>query len=122
VGPAISPDGKWVAYLSNDTGQYEVYIKPFPSGEGKWQASTTGSDALGGWRGDGKELYFISMEGKVTAVEVQEKRAGLELGTPQELFQATTADGKRFLINGTTAQAASQPLTLVTNWAADLKK
>ncbi len=133
VDPAISPDGKWVAYLSNDTGQYEVYIKPFPSGEGKWQVSTTGSRGLAVWRSDGKELYFLSVGGKLTAVEVREKGASLELGTPQELFQANTfritgtpfaasADGKRFLINGTTAQAASQPLTLVTNWTADLKK
>jgi len=133
VDPAISPDGKWVAYLSNDTGQYEVYIKPFPSGEGKWQVSTTGSRGLAVWRGDGKELYFLSIGGKMTAVEVREKGASLELGTPQELFQANTfsitgtpfaasADGKRFLINGTTAQTASQPLTLVTNWTADLKK
>jgi serine/threonine protein kinase/Tol biopolymer transport system component len=133
VDPAISPDGKWIAYLSNDSGQYEVYIKPFPSGEGKWQVSTTGSRGLPVWRRDGKELYFLSLGGKLTAVEVQEKGAGLELGTPQELFQANTfsitgtpfaasADGKRFLINGTTAQAASQPLTLVTNWTADLKK
>ncbi len=133
VDPAISPDGKWVAYLSNDTGQYEVYIKPFPSGEGKWQVSTTGSRGLAVWRRDSKELYFLSIGGKLTAVEVREKGASLELGTPQELFQANTsrmtgtpfaasADGKRFLINGTTAQAASQPLTLVTNWTADLKK
>ena len=133
VDPAISPDGKWVAYLSNDTGQYEVYIKPFPSGEGKWQVSTTGSRGLAVWRGDGKELYFLSIGGKLTAVEVREKGASLELGTPQELFQANTfsmtgtpfaasADGKRFLINGTTAQVASQPLTLITNWTADLKK
>ena len=133
VDPAISPDGKWVAYLSNDTGQYEVYIKPFPSGEGKWQVSTTGSRGLAVWRRDGKELYFLSIGGKLTAVEVREKGASLELGTPQELFQANTfsiagtpfaasADGKRFLINGTTAQTASQPLTLVTNWTADLKK
>jgi eukaryotic-like serine/threonine-protein kinase len=133
VDPAISPDGKWVAYLSNDTGQYEVYIKPFPSGEGKWQVSTTGSRGLAVWRRDGKGLYFLSLGGKLTAVEVREKGASLELGMPQELFQANTfhitgtpfavsADGKRFLINGTTAQAASQPLTLVTNWTADLKK
>jgi serine/threonine protein kinase/Tol biopolymer transport system component len=133
VDPAISPDGKWVAYLSNETGQYEVYIKPFPSGEGKWQVSTTGSRGLAVWRRDGKELYFLSLGGKLTAVEVREKGASLELGMPQELFQANTfhitgtpfaasADGKRFLINGTTAQAASQPLTLVTNWTAELKK
>jgi len=133
VDPAISPDGKWVAYVSNETGQYEVYLKPFPSGEGKWQVSTTGSRGLAVWRRDGKELYFLSMGGMLTAVEVRERGASLELGTPQELFQANTfrmtgtpfaasADGKRFLINGTTAQAASRPLTLVTDWTADLKK
>ncbi len=88
VDPAISPDGKWLAYLSNESGQYEVYIKTFPSGEGKWQVSTTGSRGLPVWRRDGKELYFLSLGGKLTAVDVQEKGASLELGTPQELFQA----------------------------------
>ncbi len=132
VLPAISPDGKWFAYMSNDTGQMEMYIKPFPSGQGKRQVSTSGA-MVPRWRSDGKELYFLSLAGKMTAVEVQEKGDSLELGTPQELFQATTvtgpegpytvsADGKRFLINGTTAQAASQPLTLIYNWTADLKK
>ncbi len=133
AAPSISLDGKLFAYLSGDTGQMEVYIKPFPSGQGKWQVSTSGAKGTPRWRSDGKELYFLSLEGKMTAVEVQENGASLELGTPQELFQATTvtgpegpytvsADGKRFLINGTTAQAASQPLTLITNWTADLKK
>lgn len=133
VDPAISPDGKWLAYLSNESGQYEVYIKAFPSGEGKWQVSTTGSRGLPVWRRDGEELYFLSIAGKLTAVDVSEKGASLELGSTKELFQANTfritgtpfaasADGKRFLVNGTTAQDASQPLTMVTNWTADLKK
>jgi len=129
--PSISPDGKWFAYTSNDTGRYEIYIKPFPGGEGKYQVSTSGA-VTPLWRSDGRELYFLALGGMLMALEVREKGASLELGAPQELFQVNpvaatdgfynvSADGKRFVINGTTAQAA-EPFTLITNWPADLRK
>ena len=56
--PQVSPDGKWLAYQSNETGRTEIYIKPFPEGPGKWQVSTDGGK-FPRWRGDGKELYFV---------------------------------------------------------------
>jgi eukaryotic-like serine/threonine-protein kinase len=130
--PAISQDGKWLAYMSNDTGQFEVYIRPFPGGEGKWQVSTAGG-FIPRWRGDGKELFFLASEREMLAVDVRGNGTSVELGTPHKLFLANTvassegpyavsADGQRFLINGTTAETGSEPLTLVTNWPADLKK
>jgi hypothetical protein len=130
--PAISPDGKWVAYMSDEAGPLEVYIKPFPSGEGKWQVSTSGGNRPQ-WRRDGKELFFMTFESAMMAVDVRESGAGVELGAPHQLFQANavggpagpysvSADGQKFLINGTPAEGAREPLTLVTNWTADLKK
>ncbi len=133
VTPSISPGGKWFAYLSAETGQLEVFIRSFLSGEGKWQVSTAGAMGTPQWRNDGKELYYLTLAGKMIAVPVSEKGASLELGPQQELFQANTVsgpdgpftvtpDGKRFVINGSAGQAASQPLTLITNWTAEMKK
>jgi Tol biopolymer transport system component len=129
--PAISPDGKWVAYWGYDTGREEVYLKPFPAGEGRWQVSTHGGSNPQ-WRRDGKELFFFnSVERAIMAVDVRETATGVELGTPHQLFRANaylagpycaSADGQRFLINGMTGEVPSVRLTLVTNWPADLKK
>jgi serine/threonine protein kinase/Tol biopolymer transport system component len=130
VLPRFSPDGKWLAYLSNETGRYEVYIKPFP-GTGKYQVSTSGGGIIA-WRADGRELYFYA-GGTLYAVDVTEKGAALELGTPRPLLKAVavsgpegpyaaSADGKRFLMNVLAEQKSVQTLTLVNNWTADLKK
>src|SRR5262249_21882285 len=65
--PRFSPDGRWIAYSSNESGRREVYIQPYPGLGGKWQVSTTGGrDPF--WRRDGKELYFVSLAGGMTAV------------------------------------------------------
>ena len=128
----IAPNGRWAAYQSNETGQFEIYIKPFPTGEGKWQVSTSGG-LNPQWRRDGKELFFITLDGALMSVNVRESIAGPELGAPHQLFQTNavpalvgpycvSADGQRFLINTMTAESASKPLTLVTNWTADLKR
>jgi serine/threonine protein kinase len=130
VAPRFSPDGKWLAYLSNETGRYEVYIKPFP-GTGKYQVSTSGGGIIA-WRVDGRELYYFGGD-SLYAVDVTEKGAALELGTPHLLLKAVavsgsegpfaaSADGKRFLINVLAEQKSVQTLTLVNDWTADLKK
>jgi serine/threonine protein kinase len=130
VLPRFSPDGKWVAYMSDETGRYELYIKPFP-GTGKYQVSTTGG-FVGYWRGDGRELFYMS-RGSLYAVDVQEKGKALELGTPHLLAKLATVDGpggpfvpaedgKRFLVNALGEEKGIQTLTLVNNWTADLKK
>jgi serine/threonine protein kinase/Tol biopolymer transport system component len=131
VYPSFSPDGKWLAYANNETGRFEVYIQPFPSGAGRWQVSTAGG-ARPNWRKDGKELYFV-FDGQIMAVDVTQKDASLQLGTPHALFKATTvtgtsgpytvsADGKRFVMNTVLPQSVTEPLTLITNWPADLKQ
>jgi eukaryotic-like serine/threonine-protein kinase len=132
ITPSFSPDGKWLAYANNETGRYEVYIQPFPSGAGRWQVSTAGG-ATPKWRKDGKELFFFSTDGQIMAVDVGQNSASLQLGTPHVLFKATTvsgpsgpytvsADGKKFVMNTVLPQTLTEPLTLITNWPADLKQ
>jgi hypothetical protein len=132
VTPAFSPDGKWLAYANNETGRMEIYIQPFPSGAGRWQVSTAGGFKPN-WRKDGKELYFFSIDQQMMAVDVSQRGASLQLGTPHALFKATTvsggsgaytvsADGKKFVMNTVLPQSITEPLTLITNWPADLKQ
>jgi eukaryotic-like serine/threonine-protein kinase len=131
--PSLSPDGKWLAYSSDESQRREVYITPFPGGGAKWQVSTAGGLSPR-WRGDGKELYFLSYDGSMNAVEVKASANSVALGTSHVLFSSTlqgqnfgpydvTSDGKRFLVNGAGAlEGGSTPLTLVTNWAEELRK
>ena len=135
----LSPDDHWMAFTSDRSGRNEVYVRPFPPGEGEWTISLAGGRAPR-WRGDdGKELYFIAADGNLTAIQVKRAVPGpkpsFEAGAPVELFDAhlahagldtlfeydVTADGKRFLID-TALVAARAQLTVVTNWAADLRK
>jgi serine/threonine protein kinase len=132
ITPSFSPDGKWLAYANDETGRYEVYIQPFPGGAGRWQVSTAGGFRPN-WRKDGKELFYFTLDQQVVAVDVRQIGASLQLGTPHALFKATTvsgptgpysvsADGKRFLMNTVPPQSVTEPLTLITNWTADLKQ
>jgi serine/threonine protein kinase len=130
----LSPDGHWMAYTSDESGQREVYARPFPAAEGQWKISIAGGEQPR-WRGDGKELFFWGADGKMMAVPVKivaGASPSFEAGTPQPLFEAhvtrspsntlfeydVSADGKRFLLV-TDARAASAPsLTVVSNWAS----
>ena len=110
----------------------EVYVQPFPSGAGRWQVSTAGGSRPN-WRRDGKELFYFSNDGQVMAVDVNQNGASLQLGTPHALFKAATVsgpagpytvspDGKKFVMNTILPQSLNEPLTLITNWPADLKR
>ena len=131
----FSPDGKWVAYASNETGKWEVYVTSFPAAQGKWQVSSGGGEQPR-WRGDGKELFYISSDGKVMSEPVTEG-ANFDVGAPVPLFQANpretvatseflfydvSRDGQRFLINTEVKQTEVEPMTVVLNWAAKLNK
>jgi len=130
--PTVSPSGKLMAYHSNESGRQEVYVTGFPGGGAKWQVSTNGGvDAR--WRGDGKELYFLDPSDNLMAVDVDTSGTAPRLGVPHALFQAigvqrqvgtyvVTPDGKKFLVNTGSTKQGSEPLTLVTNWTAELKK
>jgi Tol biopolymer transport system component len=130
----FSPDGKWVAYSSNETGSWEVYISPFPSGTSKWQVSRGGSEPR--WRRDGKELFYLSAEGKMMAVPVK-LGTSFESGAPVTLFQThmrqsisaqdvfsydVSADGQKFLVNTKVDTSNSAPLSVILNWAAEMEK
>lgn len=128
----FSPDGRWIAYTSDDQGRYEVNVQPFPASGGKWQISTGGQ--LPCWRSDGKELYYLSLDGKLMAVEVK-PGGSFEATAPRALFDlapawalggtrsyTVTAAGDRFLFIRAREEAASLQFTVVTNWTAEVKK
>jgi Tol biopolymer transport system component len=137
----FSPDGRWVAYSSDESGRDEIYVRPFlpnssqgaSSAGGKWLISNSGG-FFPRWRVDGKELYYRTPDGTLMAVEVRAAPV-FEAGVPRALFQAplmtvlrviptwdVTADGKRFLFPAPATQSAQAPLTVVLNWQAALKK
>jgi len=126
--PSLSPDGKWLAYASDESGSLEVYIVPFPRGDGKWQVSTNGGRQPR-WRGDGRELFFLGRQDKLMATAIQKKDASLELGSPHVLFQAdfspsvfrmydVTRDGKKFIFVTQPTETGSRAITLIANWTA----
>jgi len=125
--PQVSPDGRWLAYSSQETGDWEVYVAPFRR-EGKSLRVSTGGGRQPKWRGDGRELLFVTPAGRLTAAEVRVSGDDLELGLPSPLFQAgatsdiydeyaVTRDGQRFLVIGDTP-AVPWSLNLVLNWTS----
>ncbi len=129
-GYRISPDGRWVAYVSDESGQIEVYLTSFPEGKGKWRVSAN-SGAYAAWSGNSRELFYKDIVDDVFVCPVTPKGSELEVGTPQHLFHAASpgigipldvsSDGKRLLVNHS-EEATQAPLQLVTNWPAELKK
>jgi eukaryotic-like serine/threonine-protein kinase len=129
----FSPDGRFIAYSSNASGHWEIYVQTFPASGQQWQVSSRGG-AQPRWRRDGKELFYISPSNQLMAADLKLSDNSLEIGIPKVLFQAhpqgfpgprnmytVSADGQRFLINSL-ADAAPQPLSVIVNWPAELKK
>jgi Tol biopolymer transport system component len=126
----FSPDGRWVAYRSNDTGHFEIYVAPFPGPGGRWQISTDGGNAPR-WSRDGKELFYIGPGNMLMAAAVKLEETRVEKGPVTKLFQVrgvtpryfydVSPDGERFLVNTADESAGSTALTLVLNWPALLK-
>ncbi|HSQ23013.1 MAG TPA: protein kinase, partial [Pyrinomonadaceae bacterium] len=127
----FSPDGHWIAYVSDESGTNQVYIAPFPAAGGKWQVSRNGGSEPR-WRGDGKEIFFLSPDDKIMAAAVNVKGASLEVANAERLFDVhpanppgyhydVTSNGKRFLVDST-KEGSATPLALVVNWTADLKR
>ena len=133
----FSPDTHWIAYASDESGRSEIYVQPFPAPAGGGSKTSVSRD--GGnqprWRRDGKELFYLSFDGKLMAVDVTEGRE-FKVGTPKPLFQApatsiqsrtamngwawdVTSDGQRFLFDA--VKTSSESLTVVLNWTAELK-
>ena len=131
----FSPDGKWMAYTSNENGRWEIYVTSFPDLHGKWQVSNNGGTQPR-WRRDGKELFYLAPDGKMMASPVT-TGTRFDAGTPVPLFQANareqvagselvmydvTRDGQRFLINTRMEGTQSQTMMVILNWPVVLDK
>jgi len=125
----FSPDGKWVAYQSDESGRGEIYVVPFPGPGGKWQVSTEGA-VLPVWP-PGKEMFIIGLDYRVLAVQYEVEGNNFVVGKTRELFGGrafgsgtgfdVTSDGKRFLLTLPVDEPNASPLILITNWTAALK-
>jgi len=141
VMPQVSPDGKWLAYLSDESGRYEVYVTSFPSGQGRWQLTTqSSSNESVRWRADSKELFYTSSTEprKMMAIPVNPSGPTFQWGAPQELFvtgyvgishpgggsyqdYVVSPNGQRFLIphpDSPVIANTSLPINVVLNWTA----
>jgi eukaryotic-like serine/threonine-protein kinase len=127
-GYRVSPYGRWVAYVSDESGQNELYVTSFPEGKGKWKVSTNGG-AYPAWSRNGREVFFNNLNDEIFACAVTPKGQDLEIGTPQRLFHASmpgigtsfdvSPDGQRFLVNLAEGEGVA-PLKIVSNWPAEL--
>jgi Tol biopolymer transport system component/DNA-binding winged helix-turn-helix (wHTH) protein len=129
----FSPNGKLMAYVSDKSGTIEVYVTDFPSASGHWQVSANGG-AQPSWRGDGKELFYVSPDKKLMSVQIQKDSHGFRAKPPMALFQTQiagmvhdrnyyvpTRDGQRFLVLTPSERDAHSPLYVVLNWEGLLK-
>lgn len=132
----LSPDGRWMAYASDESGRWEVYVGAFPPVGGRWQISAAGGSEPR-WRSDGKEVFYVSPDGTVIAVALQIERASIRPTAPRPMFKAhfgqfgsdmyrpvyaPASDGRRFLVNVVVEETAASPVTMILNWPAAMKK
>ncbi len=126
----VSPGGRFVAYMSDEGGRFDIYVTTFPDAGARWQVSQSGGREPR-WSKDGKELFFFAPDNRLMAAEVKTGATSFEVGAIHPLFQTrqmgmdfrydVSKDGARFLVNGGLAQEPS-PITLVTNWTSELEK
>jgi dipeptidyl aminopeptidase/acylaminoacyl peptidase len=122
----LSPDGRWIAYVSDETGRDEVFVRSFPSAEGKWMISANGGTRPR-WRDDGRELFFVSSDGMLMAAPTQ-ARPLFEAGSPQPLFHIqraadyAVAPNGRFLVQVPHDTRGSNELHVVLNWMTELNR
>jgi Tol biopolymer transport system component len=131
--PTFSPDMKWVAYTSDESGTPEVYVRRFPTGDNAWRVSTQGG-AQPQWRRDGRELFYLAPDGTLMAADVDAAAGSFRTGVPKPLFDTgvrglfldrrnhyvVTRDGQRFMVNATADDDQRAPITVVLNWTADI--
>ena len=128
VNAKLSPDGRFLVYISGESKRNEVYVQTFPDHGGKWQISTDGGH-YPVWSRDGRELFFVSGDNKMMAVEVKAEGDKFEPGVPKALFavpelqQFDVAKDGRFLIRvPQTEPTGSVSVNVVVNWQSSLKK
>ena len=127
----FSPDGKWIAYESDESGRFEIYVQPFPGPGAKLPVSTNGGAQVR-WSHDGKELFFIGLDERLMAVPVRLPSSGqtIEIGAPSPLFTTrvvggpinvqkqqyvVSPDGQRFLVNTLLEEAGTSHITIILN-------
>ena len=127
----LSPDGRWIAYVSRESGKDEVFVQNFPPSGGKWQISNTGGNEPS-WRRDGRELYFLSGS-KFKAVDIKTSGSTFEAGIPKDLFEVqldrtnrrnryvAAPDGQRFLFITVPKSLDTVPFVVVQNWQSAIK-
>jgi serine/threonine protein kinase/Tol biopolymer transport system component len=132
--PSFSPDGRFVAYVSNESGRNEVYVQSFPTSGFKLKISTAGGTTPV-WRRDGQEMFYVAPDGKLMAAEITPAVAAVKVGVPAPLFQtrldgdddskeafAVLSNGARFVIINPISEQTSAPINIVLNWEAHLKR
>jgi eukaryotic-like serine/threonine-protein kinase len=135
----FSPNGHWVAYISNETGRFEVYVQSFPALGVKVPIST-GGGSQPQWRSDGRELYYYTPDRQLMAVDVSGEGSTFKVGVTRSLFEmnvravgidrgfpgigyyTAARDGKRFLVGTSPETQQRQQMTVVLKWTADLKR
>jgi Tol biopolymer transport system component len=129
----FSPDGHWVAYTSDESGQNEIYVRSFPPSGSRWQVSTSGGRGPR-WRRDGKELYYLSPDNRIMSAEIAFTAGSVEVSNVHLLFEVplivqlvfpgydVSPDGTRFLVNVQSETQNQTPLSLVVNWDVAMKK
>ena len=131
VGGQVSWDGRWIAYNSDESGKNEVYVSPFPKPEGRLQISVAGGKEAR-WRRDGKALYYVAPDGKLVEAGLKELNGSLQVVSLRTVLQTkivwlndtfdVSPDASRFVVDTMSTDETPAPLSLVTNWAAELKK
>jgi hypothetical protein len=132
----FSPDGRWVAYISNESGRFEVYVQPFPVSGEKWKISMDGG-AEARWRRDGKEIFYLAPDRTLMSVRIKSDGETLEPSAPRPLFQTRMAgpfgggvrfnyvvspDGERFLINTELEDSSKSPIIVILDWTAAIEE
>jgi Tol biopolymer transport system component len=134
AGLQFSPDGRWVTYMSDETGQFEVYVDSYPAPDHRIRVSPAG----GGWpkwRLDGQELFYLAPDRQLMAAAITREGTGITFSPPQALFEGPgvkpdtsraqfepSADGSKFLFNARVELSRSVGLTVITNWPALVRK
>jgi Tol biopolymer transport system component len=129
----ISPDGRWIAYTSDESGAWEVYVQSFPK-PGFKQVVSIGGGYEPQWRGDGQELFYRAEDGTISSVDIQ-LGATSKIGRPKALFKiwvsrpslfrnyyAVSGDGQRFLIDSTNSMSSKESISILVNWPARLPR
>jgi Tol biopolymer transport system component len=126
--PVFSHDGRFVAYVSSETGRDEVYVVPFPAGGAKWQVSQKGGGEPR-WSRDGRELFYVDRSNRIVSVELTGTGGAFAIGSSRPLFACRVGgnwrydvapDGQRFLVTVAPEGEVSPPITLVSHWTSSL--